>query len=230
MKKNFALALLAAFCSLSCYAEETCHCLSVTGQGRISVRATIAEVNIGVEAEGKTAQEVQQALANSLNAVLAKLKELQASRLETGTMNINPEYSNGNPPMIVKYRGRVEVRFQADATSAGEYIDQAISAGANLLNSITLKPSEAILQDARIAALQSACQTAMSEAKAVLTTLGLESAGIRQVNILEENQPHPFSQRHVLMAKSSENTTPVLEQEQSVSASVSLTLDLKTSK
>src|SRR6476646_9674012 len=63
--------------------ERLYRTLSVSGRGVESVSATLSEVNLGVEIQGKTAQEVQQEAARRSSAVVALLRSRNVEKLQT---------------------------------------------------------------------------------------------------------------------------------------------------
>lgn len=204
--------------------------LTVTGQGKTNVKATLADVRIGIEVDGKSAVEVQKALAANVQPVLATLKKLNPDNLETGVISITPSYNDNKPPTIVGYKGSTEIVFTKESSKAGELIDEALKAGANKLNSVSLRPSDEAIHDARIASLQKACRQAMEEAEVVMKALKIQSKGIRQVEIQNEYHPGPIPLRYAAskaMSFAMNESTEILEQEQPINANVSIKLDLK---
>src|ERR1700728_612033 len=189
---RWKLCLLSWMIISSAFADEAPPLLTVMGQGKTTVKATLADIRMGIEVDGKTAVEVQQALADRLKPVLDAVKRLKQEKVETSSMNIIPEYNKNEPPQIVGYRGVVEISMTRDAAQAGELIDEIFKAGANRLVSISMKPSEADLHDARNASLQKACVNALEEADIVAKALNLTTKGIRNVDIESGVTPGPI--------------------------------------
>ena len=80
--------------------------ITVTGRGVESIPATLAQVSLGVEVQGKTAEEVQQAVAQRSSKVLALLKSRNVEKLQTTGVNLNPVYSyNNNVQRLTGYTG-----------------------------------------------------------------------------------------------------------------------------
>lgn len=225
MKLLAALCICTALCTQA-FADAPPF-LSVTGSGQTIIQATLSDVRIGLEVEGTTVKEVNDRLSARLGPVLSALKKLEPLKLETGAMNINPEYSKDDPPQIAGYRGNIEILFTKEALKAGELIEAALHAGANKLNGVSLKPTEEALRNARIASLQKACQNALDEADIVLKALNLTGKGIKEVDIQPESHLGPIP---LAFASRMANAAPALlvtEQEQTITATVTIKLLIK---
>jgi uncharacterized protein len=205
--------------------------VTVSGQGKTSVKTSMAVVKVGIEVEGNSASEVQTSLAQNLQPVLQALKKSDAEQLETGFMNISPEYNKNTPPEIAGYRGNIEISFTKETDKAGTLVDEALRAGANKLISVNLKPSDSDMHDARIASLKKACQNAMEEAQVVVNALNIRTNGIEQVDIEAGYNPGPIPvplARNVSFAAQKSPSSEILNQEQTVNANVNIKLGIKT--
>lgn len=199
--------------------------LTVSADGQVKVRARIADVRLSVQVDGRSAVEVQQSLARLSGPVIESLRALKADQVEGGDMMIYPQYGKDNPTVIMGYRGQSSIHFSAPADHAGELIDAAISAGANQLQNVSLRADPDDLAEARRQALKDAAQAALREAKTVLDALGLEQKAIDRVtvNAAGGGGPiYPALYRVTAMADHRESNTQVLEQEQDVTASLTL--------
>lgn len=207
--------------------------LTVSGSGKTFIKATLSDVKLALEVEGSTVKEVQDRLSARLDPLLETLRKKEPIKLETGDMSINPEYNKNSPPQIVGYRGIIEVNFTKEALKVGALINEALKAGANKLNGVSLRPSEAALKEARITSLQKACQNAIEEADIVLKALNIKSKGILQVDIQSESHfgptPMAFSNRAALKEDLG-NSLKVLDQEQAINASVNIKMHLDMPK
>lgn len=206
--------------------NSSVHHLTVNGEGEVSLTATTADVRIGIEVQRKTASDVQEELGVKLQPILEKLQTLQADKLETGSMQIFPEYDRTNAQKLIGYKGIVNLQFSTEASKAGGLIDAAIAAGANALNSVTLRPPESTLREARLKALELACTNALAKADVIIKTLGLENKGILQV-IAEPLTATPYTRNYSFgaVAKSAP-TLEITEQEQLITAQVQLQIEL----
>lgn len=67
--------------------------LSVSGKGDVTIPTTMSQVRLGVEIQGKTAQQVQQQVAQRSQAVVKLLKSRKVEKLETTGISLNPNYT-----------------------------------------------------------------------------------------------------------------------------------------
>ncbi len=216
-----SLCLLPVF--LSAIDQAPTDIMTVIGNGKVVVLATVAEVRLAVEADGRTAQDVQRTLASKSQPVVDMLKTANVAKLESGTINIYPQYSKGTPSVVVGYQGSNTIRFEAPVKEAGKLTDAALKLGANSVQGISMRPEEEVLTQARAEALRGAIDNALRDSNVVLTALKLKFVGITQVDVAPENRYTPvYGRQYKAMATESAPSTEVLEQEQEINATVTL--------
>lgn len=241
MKKILLCLILTAFVPLNAQIRE----LTVTGLGKNTVSATIADVKIAIQVEGKTSQEAQQAVSLRLKTVIDRLKNSRVEKLQTSVVNIYTEYSSPpgqtstpttvlNPapaiaatPTITGYQANIEISFSSSSTDAPALIESAFKAGANQLINLSFRPTDENAAVGRLKALQDACQNAMLEAKSVVEALGIDASKILSVNIqpaVHVGTPTPSAEAN---AEIRSTGAEVLEQEQVIKAFVELKLEIK---
>lgn len=207
---------------------RTLRTLTVSGRGTESINTTIAQVRLGVEAQGKTANEVQTAIAKRSNAVVAFLKSRNVEKLETTGVNLNPVYSyENNKQVLTGYSGSNMVLFRTSNSSAGEIIDQAVKAGASRIDGISFVATDEAIAAAQKVALRRATQEAQAQANAVLSTLNFTQKDIIGIQINNAvPRPRPMdgneSMGLVRAAKMSDAPSPILAGEQTIDATVTL--------
>ena len=205
--------------------EPLSRVLTVTGEGRESIPATLAFVQLGVTAQGENAETVQQEIAQRSTAVIELLKSQNVDKLQTTGIRLNPQYDyNGNRPRITGYSGSNTVSFQLPTDEVGTLLDDAIAAGANQINSVSFIATDSALDVARDTALQAATADAQDQADVVLQSLNLsaqEIVGI-QINNATPPTPRPFANRARLETAAAAASTPVEGGEQTVNARVTL--------
>jgi uncharacterized protein len=206
--------------------ERMLRTLTVTGQCTEKIAATIAQVQLGVEAQGKTAQKVQQEVATRSSAVVALLKSRKVDKLQTTGINLSPQYSyDKGKQTLTGYQASNTVSFRVPTGQAGVIMDDAVKAGASRIDSISFTATDTAIADAQKIALSKATQDAQEQAKAVLSTLGFTPKEVVSIQINGANSPMP---RPYLAAqgrfKGSDlaATTPVEGGDQDVQASVTL--------
>ena len=205
--------------------EAVSRVLTVTGEGSESIPATIAQVQLGVTAQGENAENVQQEIARRSSAVVELLRSQNVDKLQTTGIRLNPQYNyESNQPRIIGYAGSNTVSFQMPTDEVGTLLDDAIATGANQINSVSFVAADDAIDSARDTALQAATADAQAQADVVLQSLNLsaqEIVGI-QVNNANPPMPIPFAAQARLAEAVPEATTPVEGGEQTVNARVTL--------
>ena len=201
--------------------------LTVRGRGVEEIAATLSQVNLGVEVQGKTAQEVQQKVARRSQAVVQLLKSRQVEKLTTSGISLNPVYSFKNDVRrLTGYNAVNTVSFQIATEKAGQILDEAVKFGATRINEISFTAPDPLISQAKKEALREATQDAQAQANAVLDSLGLSSkeiVGIEVDNATAQAPPifRPESAQ-IRAASSDAPRTPVIGGEQKVEATVTL--------
>lgn len=199
--------------------------LTVTGQGEEKIEATEANVNLAVDVEGETADEVQSEVARRADAVVQFLRSQNVRNLKTTGIRLNPRYNyNTKPRRIIGYSASNSVQFTVDADRSGPILDQAVNVGATSINGISFNASDEAIAQAKKLALQDATLDARGQADAILSALGFsekEIVGI-QVNGAVP-RPVPLARQVSLEAAAADApSSPVIAGEQTVRASVTL--------
>ena len=230
--QGFCLALVVgsffnyALISPAMAQEEVLRTLSVTGQGIERIPATLAQVNLGVEIQGKTAAEVQQEVAQRTSAVVEFLRSRNVERLQTQGISLQPNYNyNDNQRRLVGYVGTNTVSFRLSTKEVGKLLDEAVQAGATRINNISFTATEAEIASAQKEALRKATVEAQQQADTVLQALNFSTKEIIGIQINGANMPQPKMiqrERLALAADADAATTPVIGGEQVVRGSVTL--------
>lgn len=204
--------------------EPLSRVLTVTGEGSESVPATLARVQLGVTAQGGNAETVQQQIAQRSSEVIELLKSQNVDKLQTTGIRLNPQYNyDGSRPRITGYNGSNTVSFQMPTDQVGTLLDDAISAGANQINSVSFIAEDTTIDDARDIALQEATADAQTQADAVLQSLNLSAQEIVGIQVNNAAAPAPIAAQARLAQSSLENaSTPVEGGEQTINARVTL--------
>lgn len=205
--------------------EKQLRTLTVTGRGTERVPTTLTQVRLGVEAQGKTANDVQQDVARRSNAVVSLLRSRQVDRLETTGISLSPTYRYDNGAQtLTGYTASNMVSFRLETQKVGTLLDDAVKAGATRIDGISFVASDSAIANAQKVALQAATQDARSQANAVFSTLGLNAREVVNIQINGSFTPPPRPlQADAMNAKTfAAAPTPVLGGEQQVEASVTL--------
>lgn len=201
--------------------------LTVRGRGVEKIAATLSQVNLGVEVQGKTAQEVQKEAARRSQAVVQLLKSRQVEKLTTSGISLNPVYSFKNDVRrLTGYNATNTVSFQVATEKAGQILDEAVKSGATRINGVSFIAPDPLISQAKKEALKEATQDAQAQANAVLDALGFSSkeiVGIEVDNATAKAPPIFRPESAQFRATSSDAPrTPVIGGEQEVEATVTL--------
>lgn len=204
--------------------EQVLRTLSVTGVGVERIPATLAQVNLGVEIQGKMAAEVQQEVAKRTSSLVEFLRSRQVERLQTKGISLQPNYNyTNNQRRLIGYIGTNTVSFRLSTEEVGKLLDKAVEAGATRIDNISFTATEAEMASAQKEALRKATIEAQKQADAVLEALNFSTKEIIGVQINGASVPQPRRlERASFSAADAEASTPVIGGEQAVSGSVTL--------
>jgi uncharacterized protein YggE len=185
--------------------------ITVRGIGQVTAVPDQARISIGVEAAAPTAGDAQAAASARTTAVLATLREAAIAERDIASQRIalSPTYDySGDTPRMTGYSAsqRLSVRTR-ELDALGRVIDRAITAGATVVDDISLEVADPGPAQA------GARQLAMTDARARAEALA-QAAGVtlgRAVNVVEGPrgaEPRPFAKaRAELMAAAAD--TPI---------------------
>ena len=220
----FAVGLLSLTLTSPAVAQEKLlRTVTVTGRGVESISTTKAQVQLGVEVQGKTATSVQQEAAQRSSAVVELLRSRNVEKLETTGIRLNPIYSyENNVQRLTSYSASNTVSFRIPTEQAGMLLDDTVKSGATRIDGVSFMASEDAIAAAQKQALREATQDAQSQADAVLSSLNLTRKDIVsiQINNATPPTPMPVLERAAFASKAAD--TPVIGGEQEVEASVTL--------
>jgi hypothetical protein len=187
----------------------------------------MTQVRLGVEIQGKTAQAVQQQVAQRSQAVVELLKSRKVEKLQTTGISLNPNYSyQGGKQSINGYSGTNTVSFRIETEKSGTLLDDAIKAGASRIDGISFVASDEAIAQAQQQAIQKATEDARKQADAALIALNLKSQEVIGVQINGANPPQPvtYASPAAVMERTSQKSanTLVVGGEQKVQQAVTL--------
>lgn len=227
--QGWTIAPLLSFCLLQpAMAQEIpLKILTVTGQGIERIPTSLTQVNLGVEVQGKTADEAQKVAAQKTMAVIAYLRSQSVEQLETTGIRLQPIYDfRENQQRLTGYSAINTVSFRLKTERIGELLDQAVRSGVTRIDSISFMASETAIAMAQEAALQQATLDAQRQADTVLKTLNLTAQAVVGIQIGEAPAPTP---RPIPMLQEARMTkvdasppVPVIGGEQVIQATVTL--------
>lgn len=215
-------ALLGLTYSPAALAQEALlRTITVTGQGTESVQTSLAEIRLGVESQGATAQAVQQEVARRSEAVIGLLRSRNVEKLATSGISLNPNYDYSNDRQrLTGYTATNIVSFRVPTERAGQLLDDAVQAGATRIDGISFVATDTALDAGERQALKEAIQNAQDQAEVVLQNLGLTPGEIVSIQVNGANTPPPILLRRDAVQTAA--STPIIGGEQEVTAAVTL--------
>jgi uncharacterized protein len=214
--------------------------LSVSGTGKISAAPDVAQINMGVQSEGKTAREALASNSEAMAALLETLKKhgVAAKDVQTTQIQVQPQYSQPHPgpiggpapehefiPRVVGYRVLNMVELTArDISRLGAVLDAVVQAGANQINGISFRidQPEKLMDEARKRAMADAKHKAELLAGAAGVVLGWP----KSISEAGATPPQPrmmYAARGMAMASPS---VPVAAGEQDLIVSVQVVYEI----
>lgn len=217
--------------------------ISVNGSGRVSAPPNVAEINLGVVTQGKTAREALSANNESMTALQNVLKErgVAAKDLQTTNITISPRYSQPPPPnpaqpfqppvefvpKIIGYdvTNTVHVTVR-DLPKLGEVLDAVVTAGANQMHGISFRI------DAEDALMDTARKKAMADARKKAELMAGEAGVVvgPPISIRDETQVSPPRPQPMLGRAMMAASVPVASGEQELSVVVHVVYELRLPK
>lgn len=233
--KRFALALALSTLPLAAVHAQTPETaiagtrLDISATGESTRVPDLVVINAGVVTEAPTAQAALSQNAQQMRTVMAALRRqgIEARDIQTASINLNPryDYEDRSEPRLIGYTAtnQLTVRFR-DIERAGPVIDVLVSEGVNQINGPSLQienPDEA-LDEAR----RDALTRARARAELYASALGMSVIRIVAVSEAGAAQP-PMPYAAQARAVSAEDSTQIAPGEQTVTANVSVTFELR---
>ncbi len=203
--------------------EQILRTLTVTGQGVERIPTTLTQVNLGVEIQGKNANEVQQEVAKRSTAVVDFLRSRKVEQLQTTGIQLQPNYDySNNQRRLIGYIGTNTVSFRVKTEEVGNLLDEAVNVGATRIDSISFTATDEAIANAQKEALRKATFDAQAQSEAVFKALNLTAKEVITVQVNGANAPVPKMLNVAQSRGMAADSSPVIGGDQSVEASVTL--------
>jgi hypothetical protein len=213
-------------------AADTPRVITVSGQGEVRAAPDEAMLSAGVVSTARSAAAAMADNAKAMNAVFAALRGAGVAEksMQTSGFNVSPQYAAGKDgtqtQRIAGYQVSNTVSVTVDALAkVGPTLDALVASGANSIGDITfdIKNPKAAMAQARALAVADAIERAQTLARAAGVTLG-------PITSIGENggyePPRPMYRMMAGMA-AAPAPTPTAAGEQSVTANVSITWEIR---
>lgn len=207
--------------------DDDSYLLHVSGQGKISVIANIAEVRMHVEVSHQAVQEIHSQLSSKSKKVLTALRKKNAQKLTTTQMQIYPQYDPKQRNRVIGYRGQMSILFRTSTDEAGPMIDAALQAGANRMDGFSFVAEDEKLQAAQKEAQAMAAKNALEQAKVILDAMKLEMDGIAEIRVGQAAVPYQAKQFRAMAAMEAAPSTEITAGEQQIYATVYVKIRFK---
>jgi uncharacterized protein YggE len=198
----------------------------VEGAGEVKAEPDEGWIDVAVETSAPTAKAAGEENARRTASVIAALEAAGIPRQEIDTRNYTlfPEYAPPEPnsePKQIGYRASNTLSVHLrDLARMGAIIDEALAAGANRVDGVRFALSN---EDAVHAeALRQAVARAHSQAEVLASSLGVQLGPVQDASTVAEGS-RVFSTRMAFEAVTKGGpTTPILPEEQTVTARVTV--------
>jgi len=204
--------------------------LSVNGSGVVSIEPDIAYISLGVQTEGKNAQETVASNNAQSQALLSTLSRAGVADKDIRTSNFSiyprQEWDNNGQPTGITYvvNNTVSVTVR-DLSTIGDILDAAVQAGANNIYGIQfdVEDREAAQQQAMVAAMENA----RARAEVLAGAAGVELSQVMSIqSYLGGGTVIPYDKSYV-MADAAAGNVPVSTGEMEITAEVSVIFEIR---
>jgi len=156
---------------------------------------TVADVVLGIQVEGRTADAVSSALAQKSQTLLDYLRQQGTERLRTEEVAFQPQVESvRGTDRIVGYSGSANVSFRITPDKLGTVLAGSLEHGANTVSQTQFSPLESEVEAARRDLELEGTKTALTRAHAIAEAVGLRVVGVEQISVVtEENEIQPFT-------------------------------------
>jgi hypothetical protein len=211
--------------------------LQVQGNATLDKPADQLELTFSVVTQEKTAAAAAAQNASSMTRVQAALRKAGIAKKEIATLSyrIDPIYSrrpklpSGSEwhPSIEAYKASNRIRVTAaDLSRAGEWIDVAIAAGANSIDSIAFGLKDAHLY--RDEVIRAATAHAIADAQSLADAASLRLVGILEIILNPGQSNTPMPRRQMRASFADAEMTPIAPGAVTVQATVGLIYEIES--
>lgn len=205
---------------------DTNNTIFVIGTATQKVQPDTVTVVFAVETVEETAAGALESNSRSMGSILAALLDAGVAENETSTayFSIGPNYnyteSGRNELTGYTVTNAIMVKSH-DLEMAANWIDVAISAGANRVDSLSFSLSEKRLDEIKADLVQDAIDNARNKAEALAQALDVRVTGVKAATLYDFDAPvMPFPLTIATATAEDALRTPILPGEQTVTTTV----------
>ena len=204
-----------------------------TGSAITRLAPDKVHISIGVESTHKTANDALALNSGLMNNIISGLRNdgLKPNETRTSFFNIFPLYNYTESGTRLNVSGfTVSNTVQIESSNldnVSQWIDTAVTSGANSINSIDFSVTEKRLEDTRSKLITDAISNAKQKAEAAASAVQLSVTGVKSIIVdgattIPPLPPQPFAKDFVAAQGGTVSTsTPIIAGEQEVTVSVS---------
>jgi len=206
--------------------------MTVSGQGEVKAAPDEAVLSAGVVTQARSAAAALAANSRAMNGVFDALKRIGITdkSVQTSDFSVTAQYQtdqHGNTTQkIIGYQVSNNVTVVVDDLGKlGSAIDALVTSGANSMGDIafTFRDPKQLLTEARAEAVKDALQRANTYASAAGVMLG----PITSIGENGDVTPRPMMRKLMTMSAANDLATPVAAGEDSITACVSITFEIR---
>jgi uncharacterized protein len=205
--------------------------LSVSGMATTKVKPDKIILSLGVETTNKTADEALSSNSKLMSKTLAALKAAGVRENETSTSSFsispNYNYSQASRGILTGFTASNSVIIESNGINrTSKWIDTAISAGSNNINSIDFTLSDKKQKAITNSLITQSIDNAKEKARIAASALGLKVIGVKSINFIEFSPP-TIPQQQSFLAKAAPTSpnaasTPIIPGEQEIAQNIDI--------
>jgi uncharacterized protein len=211
---------------------DTNNTIFVTGAATERVEPDRVTAIFAVETVDETAGAALEANSGTMDSVIAALVDAGVEENETSTayFSIHPNYNytEFGAQELTGYTVTNSIMVESpNLSNVSDWIDAAVNAGANRVDSLSFTLSEERLDDIRAGLTQEAVDNARDKADALAQALDVEVTGVKAASMFDFSNPPVTPLSLSFAADATESiTTPIIPGEQSVTATVGVVYEI----
>lgn len=205
--------------------------LFVSGFATQQTASDLVTISIGVQSTNKTATDALASNSEIANKLISALMQngVLDTEISTSRYSIQPNYNYSQYGNILNTTGftvsNIVTIQSANLNKVSQWIDSAVSAGANTINSVDFNVSPKSLGEIKKTLIDQAISDARGKAQIAATAVGSNIIGIKSISINADGfNPLPLHDEMFQKSFVSESTpTPIIPGQQQISVSVQVT-------
>lgn len=201
----------------------TIHGITVSASGTVETTPDTAALELGVETHASNAKDALAQNAERLRRVIDALRKAGvADDLRTSNVSLWPQRDNDGRS-VTGYQAQNTVSAELDVAKAGDAIDAAVAAGANVVGGPSLSVGD---RDALYGkALKNAVEAARGKAEAIADAAGVNVGRVTAV-VESTGYQEPLPMPYAMRAADAVESTPIEPGKQAIEATVTVTFAL----